>query len=84
MVQYRSYDAYCFIASTNMKRKALTFLIYADIHFDRPVIRLDATPRRICEISVGYQFFYLGALKNQVQHLWEKMLHGKTLRSVGY
>ncbi len=25
-----------------------------------------------------------GALKNQVQHLWEKMLHGKTLRSVGY
>ena len=26
----------------------------------------------------------LGALKNQVQHLWEKMLHGKTLWSVGY
>jgi hypothetical protein len=27
---------------------------------------------------------YHGALKSQVQHLWEKMLHGKTLRSVGY
>jgi len=27
---------------------------------------------------------YRGALKNQVQHLWERMLHGKNLQSVEY
>jgi hypothetical protein len=26
----------------------------------------------------------LGALKNQVQHFWEKMLHGKILHAVEY
>jgi len=25
-----------------------------------------------------------GALKNQVQHFWEKMLHGKNLQAVEY
>ena len=35
-------------------------------------------------LSIEQSMLREGALKNQVQHLWEKMLHGKTLWSVGY
>jgi len=50
-----------------------------------PVIRAQAG---IQFVPVDYLMCTLiewhGALKNQVQHFWETMLHGKNLRAVEY
>jgi hypothetical protein len=38
----------------------------------------------LVEYSVLSRGQWFGALKNQVQHFWEIMLHGKNLRAIEY
>jgi hypothetical protein len=35
-------------------------------------------------LAIKAGFFIVGALKNQVQHFSERMLHGKNLQSIEY
>jgi hypothetical protein len=38
--------------------------------------------KTITVIFIGMGLLSLGALKYQVQHVWEKMLHGKNLHAI--
>jgi hypothetical protein len=36
------------------------------------------------QLNAVFSLYISGALKNQVQHFWEIMLHGKNLRAIEY
>ena len=42
----------------------------------------DLSPDTYADYAQLAHMFYEGALKNQVQHFWEKMLHGKTVQTL--
>lgn len=78
-------NADCHVSAPNMERETAAVFLIADVDFDRPVLALDVSPRRIGEVcgwrDLSELFEYFGAFAKQGRfEVWRNILKTFGLR----